>query len=473
MSDESPISKAAQIEPLSLLWRILAAPQTLMLLLGLLAVVLALSTLVPQIPTQALGNPDAWLATQSGLFAGGNGLLRALGLFDLYDAFWFRLLLALIVVTLAVWTGESADLAWHATGNSGFKPGDLALWGRSAPRVRFVSPLPPEETQADLGEALSRHGYRWQSLRGTIALNLVAGRRAFALWARPAACAATLLALAGAMVAAASGWQSEEWKPVAGESLAVGHGSSAAVRLDRLGLPLDVDGRTGQVRSTVSWLEAGREGSTAVGEDTVEPGQPARRRGVALRLLGYVPAVSLRGVDAAGRSLAFQAQDGVGQLGASGETQVIFSSPEDRPLLYVSDQDLFLALAYDSAAAAGPVVHLDLVRGSGEGRRRIGSIRQSGSIAVDGLRIDAELSYRPVLRLDHRPGLGLGLAAAALALLSLIAGQIAAPQLAWIAVGPGEEGSSLVQILPLPHAGAEGWAGQLAEQLRGELNDGA
>jgi hypothetical protein len=78
-----------------------------------------------------------------------------------------------------------------------------------------------------------------------------------------------------------------------------------------------------------------------------------------------------------------------------------------------------------------------------------------------------------ILRIEHRPAMGLVLAGLLLALLALFATWMAPPWLAWIALGPGEENGTQVQLLPLPGAGLALWLPRLAKNLREALADEA
>jgi cytochrome c biogenesis protein ResB len=78
-----------------------------MVLMGLLALALALSAVIPQMPPQARDDPQAWLAVQAGPVRQGGALLRSLGLLDLYHSFWFRFLLVLTGLNLFVRAVES------------------------------------------------------------------------------------------------------------------------------------------------------------------------------------------------------------------------------------------------------------------------------------------------------------------------------------------------------------------------------
>jgi len=147
---------ATRFEPLSILWRFFAAPQTLLVLFGLLALILALGTLIPQIPAQASNDPQAWLSVQPGWLGQGNGLVRVLSLFDIFHSFGFRLLLALTALCLFVRTVEGVELAWRAMGRSPWMMSAFGFWGRRPPQIQVSSDLSPDEIEARLDTFLVR-----------------------------------------------------------------------------------------------------------------------------------------------------------------------------------------------------------------------------------------------------------------------------------------------------------------------------
>jgi hypothetical protein len=468
MSGEIVTSRATRREPLSVLWRFLASPRTLMVLLGLVALVLALSTLIPQIPPQAVGDPQAWLAVQPGVFGRGNGLFRALGLFDIYHALWFHLLLALTGLALFVWFVEAIELAWQAVRRNGWGPAALSFWGNNAPQVQISSPHDRDETVARLCTFLARERYRCRNVSGVQYPNLAAGQREWFLWARPILIGSLLAALAGLAIVGNWGWRNEDWQPSPGESRAVGHGVPYVVHLDRLVWQQDVGGQLCDYYSEVSWLKD----DATVRQDVVRVGQPATLKGIAVRQIGYSPAVRLSGQDRAGRPLVFQM--GGEEPATPGGFEVSFATPETQPLVLIAGHDLFLSLSFTAQDAEGkPALNVAIVDDGGEKQRPSIALHESGSIAVDNLQLQVELEYRPILRVDYRPAMGLVVASAVLAVSALLVGWIAAPRLIWIAVGPDEQESISVQILSLPSTRGNPWLPELASRLREVLADDA
>jgi len=440
----------------------------MLLLMALLALALALASLIPQIPAQAGGDPQAWLAAQPGVLAQRNSLARTLGLFDLYHAFWFRLLLALSGVVLFVRTVDAAELAWRATGRGRWSPAPLPSWSGHAPRMRLLSSLSPDQVLDRCQDFFERQGYGPLDRIDGPPGRLIAHRRAIFFWARPLGYGALLLAIAGLALSGYWGWQAETWRPLPGEIQPVGHDSPYSLRLDRFALKVDGQEGLQSYQSKVTWLA----GDSPVQESTVGPGQPSSLGGVTVRQLGYLPVVELAAWDEQGRPLALQTADQ--DLPGAPQVQVRFLSDDDRPLVFITPQVRFLALAFEPMCSQGqPRLDVDLIREGGDGQQRLGSLTGNGEVTAEDLRLEVKLSYVPILRFDYRPGLELVLAGTILALVALIANTLGAPQILWLVVADhgGEKCQALV--LALPGARARVRLIQASGRLQGVLADDA
>ena len=479
------------LEPLSLLWRFLAAPQTLLVLLGLVALVLLLAMSIPQIPPAAREEPQVWLAAQSGISDPAKALLGGLGLFDLGRALWVRLLLMLMGLVLFVRCVESAALAWQATIRWRWAPASFAAWGKNALRLKVSSPLSPQATQSQVREFLEEHHYRWAEVTGLASPNLVAGRRLLTSWAEPAVYGALLVALIGIGILGGWGWQSGDWQPDSGELRVIGHGTPYTIRLDRFELVQDEQGQLLNYESTITWLRDGVELEQDVirGRPPLVAGRPAALQGITTRQVGYVPSVHIAGEDSSGRALALQTE--AGELSLSGEVDVRFSTPDARPLIFIPSHDLFLALDFEPACEAGqPALEVALVQAADSDdtgtqplpmrepesqTTRLSSpessavLQRSGVVEAEDLTIQIDLDFRPLLRIDYRPGMGLVLGGMALAVLALAVGGLVSPRLLWIAAGPEQDEATLVQILTPPNTRGSRWPQAVADRLRETL----
>lgn len=466
MTEEIQTDRELRPEPLSVLWRILAAPQTLMVLAALLALVLVLASFIPQIPAQAADDPQAWLATQPGPLGRRGSLITTLGLYDLYHGLWFRLLLALSGLVLFIRLVDAAELAWRAQGR-GAPPGSAGFaWEGSAPRVLISSGLPLEEVQERLGSFLERQGYRLTELGGEPPARWLASRWHGLLWLHPLGYAALLVAGAGLILSSYWGWQDEAWRPLQGETRLVGHGTPYTLRFDRFELLQGEQGRLVDYASHVTWLE----GTAVVRETVVRARRPASLEGLALREVGYLPTVQVEAWDGAGNPLALEA-GGEAQPGAA-QVEIRFQEADEQPLLFVPAQERLLALVFEPMCSQGqPVVHIDSMGEGGNGRQRLASLTSSGDVVARDLRLEIELSYGPILRLDHRPGMGLVVAGMGLAVLALLIGWLAPPRLMSLIAEPRAGGGVRVQIAAPPAARVRQWLSQLGMRLQGVLAD--
>jgi hypothetical protein len=468
MTDQIPTPSARRPEPLSILWHVLAAPQTLMVLMGLIALSLALSTLIPQIPPEARQDPQSWLSTQTGLLGQNNGVAAALGLFDVVHSFWFRLLLVLAGLALLVWIVESAEVAWRAAGAGRWTPDALASWAGNAPSSRASSSLPPDNAMARLRDLLRQHGYRLAGVPESPDTDLVASRRGLLLWVRPAFYTAFLMMLVGLVIVETWGWQNQDWQPAPGESRLVGHDSPFTLRLEEFGLPPGDGGRPCDYQSRVSLLE----GATIVQEATVTAGRPARFQGIAVRQVGYVPAVQIRGQDEVGRPLLLQ--EAGEDSGVPGEVEIVFPAPEAQPLLFVASHDLYVALSFTARAEdAGPELRVDLLGSDGTGRRTLQVLRESGAVEFDGSQLEVDLTFRPILRVDFRPGSCLVILGMVLAAVTGLVLWILPPRLRWFRVEPQTGDTTSVRIVAPVGAGFRHRLPRLVQNVRRVLTDDA
>ena len=466
MAKETPTT--SRFEPLSVLWHVFGAPQTLLVLVGLIVLILAMGTLIPQIPPQARGDPQAWLALQTGLFGQGSGLVRTLGLFDVYHSLGFRLLLVLAGLCLFVRGVESAEVAWRVMGRTPWPPQAFDSWGNRPPQIRLSSTLSPDEVKARLDRFLSEQHTWWKEVSGLAGPSLVASGRRPVFWARVVGYGGLLLALAGLAVEGTWGWQGEQWQPIPGESQAIGHGTLYSIRLDAFEMHTGDDPRLRDYPSEVTWLEGDAELERAA----VGVGRPTRRGGVAVRQLGYVPFVRMRGWDSEGRSLVLETGEDV--LSVTGEAEIRFGTPEAQPVVLISDYDLFLTLTFEPLCAEGkPALYLERIDTGGTEREAVAVLYESGTVSLDSLQLEVDLSLVPILRADYHPGMGLVVAGMALAVLALIVTWFLPPWMVWVTAGQGEKDRTQVQILALPGPGSFRWLSPLADRLGEVLADDA
>jgi hypothetical protein len=460
--------RTPRFEPLSALWRFFAAPQTLLILLGLLALALAAGTFIPQIPADFTGDPQAWRAMQSGVWMQAGSFLHALGLFSIYSSLWFRVLLVFLGLCLFVRTVDSTELAWLVTRREGLTPARFFTWNARPPGFQVSAPLPLDETSQRLTAVLSPRGYRTRTFSEVPVPSVVAVRRGLLFWSWPLAYGSLLVALVCAAVVGIWGWQGEPWRPRAGEVHEIGHETPYSIRLDAFSIVPGDGKQPAEYSSMVTWLE----GETVVGQGLAGAGRTSSHAGFTLRQLGYVPMVRMRGWDSDDAPLMLETEGDV--LSMTGEAEIRFASPADQPLVLVPNKDLLLMLSFeDGCDGGGPALQVHRIGDGGDDLEALGTLDESGAVSVDGLRFEVELALVPILRVDRYPAAGLALVGLILFIIALGASCLASPRLLWIAMAEEQEENSLIRVLALGGAGAHRWLSQLTGLFQEVLRDDA
>ncbi len=460
--------RASRFEPLSALWRILASPRTLVILMGLLGLTLAAGTLIPQMPEEYAGNPQAWLVMQSGIWGQAGGFLHTLGLFDLYGSLWLRGLLVLSALCLFVRTVDSAELAWRVTRREPWTRAGPTIWGPNPPRLRVSSPLALDEAAERLGALLSKRGYWSSTVPDLAAPAIVAARRRLMFWTRPLAYGSLLFVLVCLAIAGAWGWQGEPWQPREEEVHAADHSTPYSVRLDAFDIVPGDGQQPPDYSSQVTWLR----GETVLDRHLVGAGRTSERAGITLRQVGYVPIVRMRGRDGDEHPLLLETEGDV--LSMTGEAEIRFASPEDEPLVLVSTQALYLVLSFEPGCDDhGPLLRVSRIGEGGDDREALGTLTEGGSVSVDGLQFEIDFTFVPILRLEHYPAARFALIGIALLIVALIANWLAPPRLLWVAISQEKEQRTNVRLLAFPSSSAEVWLSQMAGLFQEVLHDEA
>jgi hypothetical protein len=226
--------------------------------------------------------------------------------------------------------------------------------------------------------------------------------------------------------------------------------------------------RATEYTSTVSWLD----GESIVGQGLVGAGRTSSHAGFTLRQVGYVPMVRMRGWDGDDQPLMLETEGDV--LSMTGEAEIRFASPADRPLVLVPNEDLFLMLSFDQGCNGdGPALQIDRIGQDTVEREAVGTLAESGPVSVDGLRFVVELALVPILQVDRYPAVALALISLALFIVALAASWLVPPRLLWTAVMEEQEDESLVHLRTLAGAGSQRWLSQLSGLFQEVLRDDA
>jgi len=268
-------------------WRSLSRLRLGVTLLVLLLGAVAVGTLFPQVPQQT--DNGAWWQAVRDRYGFLYHPLRALGVFDLFGAWWYQGMLGLLLLsTLACLLRRVWPLTRVVARPRTRLPTERFERAASRAKIHFPSIHTAEDT---LRAALRQRHYRVQAempltSEGTTAhrLHLRADRHRLPRLGTLFTHLGLVALLLGAAWSELRGWRSPDLAVTADAVTSVGHGTGVGLRCDRFTLLRYEDGAARDYRADVT-LFADDERTLRVG--TIAPNHPLHYGGVAYYLQGY------------------------------------------------------------------------------------------------------------------------------------------------------------------------------------------
>ena len=307
--------------PWQALWQIATSDYLLAAVLLGLAIAFLFAAWLPQTSPDGLDYDVAWQAALQRSFGGVawfdtlRSPLQAIGAFYVVDALGFRLLLALLALSLLSRLVDSVERLWQEwTGDSAERELRSAMLGSVLPD-KVASKVDGSEGEdcGESAETLRRTRWRFWSELGSVGIYLGA-----------------VVVLAGVAMTDLWSWQMGPLPLAAGESVPLGHGSELTLRLESL----DRDGRRGVG-------EIWRGGNTLVGVGELTVGQPLRGEGIGAFLVGRGPGLRVQAT--LSDTSALELVIGLDTV-TRGDLVLTFTEDEPRHLVGVPEADLVLLL---------------------------------------------------------------------------------------------------------------------------------
>jgi len=390
-----------ELDILDALWRLFSSTQLAAALLLGIALASALSTLFPQVPSQATRGSIAyaqWLASAQARYGSWFGFLDTMGLFDVYGAWWFKALLALLALGLIVSTAERVASLWPMVHQVEIKPGADFFVAASKPAA-FSVDRPVEQVVERLKARLTRRLCRTLVEKEKRTAYLYADR----LWVE----AASLLShvglaviLASAVVASRLGWQENAVMLSPGQSYEIGHGLDATLRFEKLELDTYPDGSLRDYRIHVQLM-----GDDTTVEQIIGVNRPLTYRGVSVYHVSHGMVVAVKASDQNGRPLPLQSfADGA-------ETAAVVNLPfgghQSERHFAVPDKDLVFRLVFYQSLPThgydGPVFLVQAYPGGTIEPIYSGFMDRSGALRVGDVTCHFALDQYTVLRIVRDP----------------------------------------------------------------------
>jgi cytochrome c biogenesis protein ResB len=467
INEITPAKTPRERDILDILWRFFSSTQLAALVLLVVALASALSTLFPQVPSQAARDSAVyaqWLASVQSRYGNWFDFLETISLFDVYGSWWFRSLLALLAFSLIISTAEQVASLWQTMRRARSKQGDDFFAATDASeQAAFSVDQSVEQLVERLKAVLTRRLCRTLAKREERAVYLYADR----LWVE----AATLLShigliviLAGMVVTDRLGWQENTVALSPGQSYEIGHGLDAVLRFEKLELDTYPDGSPRNYRAYVQLIEGAAET-----ERTIEVNRPFTYRGVSFYQISHGMAVAVKASDQDGRPLPLQ-------LFAEGaKTATVVSLPfqghQSERHFAVPDKDIAFQLVFYQSLPErgydGPVFLVQVYQGSAIEPIYSSFVEKSSSLKVAGATYHLALDQYSVLRIVGNPAtvvITLGLLLAIVGHFLWLCSLFWPPIQLWAAVS--EKGDETT--VELAGTAERSWFEGLAQEIRGE-----
>lgn len=279
-------------------WRVLSSARAAVLGLALLVPPLLIGALLEQAPTGLRGDPlahAAWLDERSSDLGGWTAPLDALGLFDVYGSWWFRLALAWLGFSLGVYVLARLERLLHRRRGGRRLVRGSGRRGSSAAALHTA--VDPDDAVLACAGELRALGYTVRRSDGRIT---AARNRGYGV-ANLASHAGAVALLAAAAVNYVVGWQEPALAVAEGSTVAIGHGTGLAVRNERFAATRYAG--TGLPRDYVTSLTLLRGGVPVREHYRLRVNQPLLADGVSIHQAFFGPAARVSVRDAGGAPL--------------------------------------------------------------------------------------------------------------------------------------------------------------------------
>jgi cytochrome c biogenesis protein ResB len=414
-------------------WWLFANVRSAIALLAVLSLVSLLGLLLPQVPSSIRGDAVMeadWRARQGDRFGALADPMDALGLFDVFHARWFAVLLTVTTVSTGVYVLSRAPGVWRSVTRPRTRAPDR-YFEVAATRLYVAAPLDAGRLEA----VLRRGRYRVVRTEERGATHLFADRFQWAQFGTLLTHAAVIVFILSAVVSRVDAYSA----PLAlgeGDSGWVESGGGMLVELIDASATFEPDGRAVDFRSRIAVYQGGELVKEC--ESTVN--SPCAHNGVRFYQSGYFPF-----------GAAVEVRDGATGDAAYAETVALMDSwPSPRVVVrdgdgqVLFDQSLVLTdnLELEDVAYSGTLVGLP-----------------GGRVLAIGIRTSGGEDKLAVYDLSAEPG------ATRLLLAEGETGEAVGISVTY--AGVGSVPAALVPDFPLPASAGEGDTGEAFLQMSG------
>lgn len=249
MAQSTASVRSARLNVLDSIWRFFTSVRIALWMIGLIALCTFVGTLVPQAAQAGLLDDVAyqnWLVFQTGKFGQLVWTMDKLALFHIFQSFYFRLLLALLTLSIILCTINRVPGIWrNAMHRPPVKVGDkLFTVHPTAQQVEQADAADPAAAVTAAQQVLSGRRYRVLTEVDGDRTYLYADKNRFGIFGTFVSHLGLVLCLLGAMIGNIFGWRDDVFTITDGSTREIGRGTNLAVRNDLFIDEYDVE--TGQ-----------------------------------------------------------------------------------------------------------------------------------------------------------------------------------------------------------------------------------
>ena len=390
---------------LDTLWYTISAPQVTAALFVLLALMLGLAAVFPQLPPGLeKAEIDRWLTTAAGRFPGTGMFLASIGAFDLLHSAWARAILAVLALNLtlraAAYVRFLRDLR---------HPSADTLPPPHVTTRRATLPGPLEHTVTRLRTALEPHYtvvVQAEAAGDTARSQIFAQRRPAGALGPLFAHLGLLLLLAGLAVNGTIGWRVANIALAPGNTTTLNRSGALQISLNDVATLVSATpvstGNDETTRTNLTLTQAGR--SRIVHPS---PARPARWGNLWLSQQATGPALTVTGLEGGRRATVLQSLDSNGEVGPT--LRILFRQTQSEQGFAIPTRNLtFRAVSYAALpeqGIEGPVFLVEAYRGEDTAPVATEFVADEGSLVLDDITLTLRRDRYVELEAAYLPGL--------------------------------------------------------------------
>ncbi len=377
---------------LSLLWNALAAPQVTAALFVLLALVLGLAAILPQVAAGLdSAETDRQLTALAARFPTSGSPLRALGAFELLSSIWMRALLSGLALNLALRAAAQAGFLYRLYRQEG-----TPLPPRRVVFRRATLPGPLKAISDRMLGVLSPLYDKVQMEGNDLTCELFGQHRRRAAWGPFLAYVGLLVLLMGLAINDGLSWQEREIALGPGDTVTLEHSAVPQLRLE------GIAGEDANASSVVVVTLAGRS-------RLLRPGvaQAASWGNLWVSLQATGQALTVTGEDSSGRAVVLQSLAADGRVGSA--LRLLFEQTQSEQGFAIPIRNFtFRAVSYAALPEQGiqqPVFLVEAFRGEEANPVATELITEEGQLTIEDVRLTLRRDRYAVLEAAYLPGL--------------------------------------------------------------------